>query len=248
VQGHTGGTNSTDQERSIDALYIGRADNGSGHVVFKLNTKQPVSVNRVDIIPTTDAIIETVNNIGEQEEQPEGIEFSNINGEITLQDFADNDNDEDSNASDDDFQLDKEYQEEVDNEIALEQEEGEVGNDDPDSQEDYFQTPIQQHESNVRDNNEDVSAIIPKSKRGTNPIVTLSNTTLPAENQECGKRNKKNTDDDNTSVEESLEDGDAPTSNNGKVGVSDEIDADGDMHSPDDNETVPKELDSDLGP
>jgi hypothetical protein len=96
VQGHTGGTNSTDQERSIDALYIGRADNGSGHVVFKLNTKQPVFVNRVDIIPTTDTIIETVNNIGEQEEQPEGIEFSNINGEITLQDFADNDNDEDS--------------------------------------------------------------------------------------------------------------------------------------------------------
>jgi hypothetical protein len=138
----------------------------------------------VDIIPTTDAVIETVNDIGEQEEQPEGIEFSNINGEITLQDFADNDNDEDSNASDDDFQLVKEYQEEVDDEIALEKEEGEVGNDNPDSQEDYFQTPIQQHNSNVRDNNEDVSVIIPKSKRGTNPIVTLSNTTLPTENQE----------------------------------------------------------------
>jgi hypothetical protein len=45
VQGHTGGSNSPDQERSIDSLYIGRADNGSGHVVFKLNTKQPVSVN-----------------------------------------------------------------------------------------------------------------------------------------------------------------------------------------------------------
>jgi hypothetical protein len=42
VHGHTGGSNITDQERSIDALYIGRADNGSGHIVFKLNTKQPV--------------------------------------------------------------------------------------------------------------------------------------------------------------------------------------------------------------
>jgi hypothetical protein len=50
VQGHTGGTNSTDIERSIDALYIGRADNGSGHSVFKLNTKQAVSVNRVRVL------------------------------------------------------------------------------------------------------------------------------------------------------------------------------------------------------
>jgi hypothetical protein len=106
--------------------------------VFKLNTKQPVSVNRVDIIPTTDAVIKIENDIGEQEEQPEGIEFSNIKGEITLQDFADNGNDEDSNASDDGFQLDEEYQEEVDSEIALEKEEGEVDIDDPDSQEDYF--------------------------------------------------------------------------------------------------------------
>jgi hypothetical protein len=112
VQGHTGGTNSTDQERSIDALYIGRADNGSGHEVFKLNTKQPVSVNRVTIIPTSDATIKTVNDIGEHESQPEGIEFSDLNGRITLHDFAENDNDEDSNASDDDFVMDKEYEEE----------------------------------------------------------------------------------------------------------------------------------------
>jgi hypothetical protein len=76
----------------------------------------------------------------------------------------------------------------------------------------------------VRDNNEDVSVIIPKSKRGTSPIVTLSNTTLPTENQECGKRKKKNTDDDNVSVEEILEDGNAPTPNNAKVGVNDETD------------------------
>jgi hypothetical protein len=84
VQGHTGGSNSTDQERSVDALYIGRADNGSGHIVFKLNTKQPVSVNRITPIPTTEATIETVNNIGEQEGQPEGIQFSDINGNVTL--------------------------------------------------------------------------------------------------------------------------------------------------------------------
>jgi hypothetical protein len=113
IQGHTGDTNSTDEERSIDGLYIGRADNGSGHIVFKPNTKQPVSVNRVTIIPTTEAIITTVNNIGEEENQPEGIEFSDMHGRITLADFAANDNDDDSNASDDDFKMDEEYQDEI---------------------------------------------------------------------------------------------------------------------------------------
>jgi hypothetical protein len=154
VQGHTGGSNKTDQERSIDSLYIGRADNGSGHVVFKLNTKQAVSVNRVTVIPTSEATIKMVDDVGEQESQPVGIEFSDLNGRITLQDFADNDNDEDSNASNDDFKIDEDYEDEVEDEIALEEEDGSVGNDDPDSQEDYFQTPIRQHGRDVRDNNE----------------------------------------------------------------------------------------------
>jgi hypothetical protein len=141
VLGHTGGSNSTDEERSIGALFIGRADNGSGHIMFKLNTKQPVSVNRITRISTTETTIEPVNAIGEQEGQPEGIQFSDMNGNIILQDFAENDNDEDSNASDDDFKLDEEYQEEIDNEITLDEEEGSIGNNNPDSQEDYFQTP-----------------------------------------------------------------------------------------------------------
>jgi hypothetical protein len=184
IQGHTGGTDITDQERYINSLYIGRADNGSGHVVFKLSTKQVVSVNRATPIPTSEANIQTVNDIGEQEQQPEGIHFSDLNGNITLQDFADNDNDEDSNASDDDLKIDEEYQEEMDAEVVLEEEESVVGNNNPDSQEDYFQTPIQQHETNVRDNNEPPSTIIPNSSRGNNnPIVTFTNATIP-ENQE----------------------------------------------------------------
>ena len=32
-------------------LYVGRADNGSGHCVFKLDTKQPISINRITLIP-----------------------------------------------------------------------------------------------------------------------------------------------------------------------------------------------------
>jgi hypothetical protein len=94
---------------SIDSLYLGRADNGSGHEVYKLSTKQLVFVNRITSIPTTDNMIDTVNNIAKQESQPEGIEFSDMHGRITLEDFIANDNDEDSNASDNDFKLDEEY-------------------------------------------------------------------------------------------------------------------------------------------
>jgi hypothetical protein len=240
VQGHTGGSNSTDQERSINAFYIIIIDNGSGHVVFKPNTKQPVSVKRVDTIPTTEAVINTVNDIREQEEQPEGIEFSDI---------ADNDNNEDSNASDDEFELYKEYKEEVDNEIALEEEAGDVGNKDPDSQEDYFQNPIQQHEWNVQDNNEAKSAIIPKSKRGANPIIALSKSQfLRKRRSEYGKRKKNNTDDDNASVGESLEDDNMSGPNSIKVGVSDMDDVNEDTDDCEDDKEVPKELNSDLGP
>jgi hypothetical protein len=168
------------------------ADNGSGHVVFKLNTKQPVSVNRVDPIPTTDAIINTVNDIAEQEEQPESIKLPDMHGGITLQDFADNDINNDSNASDDDFVLGKEYENEEKAEIALEEEDGLVGNDGPDLQDDYFQTPIQQHNTDVSNNNEPTYVVTRRSPRGNNQIaiVTLNNAVVP-ENQECDKRKKK---------------------------------------------------------
>ena len=39
VQGLVGSTNNTEKERSVDVLYLGRADNGSGHRVFKFDTK-----------------------------------------------------------------------------------------------------------------------------------------------------------------------------------------------------------------
>jgi hypothetical protein len=225
VQGHTGGSNSTDQERSVNALYIGRADNGSGHTVFKLNTKQPVSVNRFTVIPTSEATIKTVNNIGEHESQPEGIGFSDLNGRITLQDFADNDNDDDSNASDEDFTVDEDYKDEVMNEVALEVEDGSVGNDDPDLQEDYFQTPILQHNNDVFNNNEPVSIIIPKSKRGANPVVALNSIISPG-TKKNRQRKKSNTEDYNTIVEEDLDDADVENTEDAKVGVESKVDID----------------------
>jgi hypothetical protein len=90
-----------------------------------------------------------------------------MNGCIMLRDFADNSNDDGSNASDDDFTMDDEYRNEMIDEAKLEMAEGIIGNDDPDLQEDYFQNPIQ-HDTNVNDNNEPDSVITRKSKRGIN--------------------------------------------------------------------------------
>jgi hypothetical protein len=191
--------------------------------------------------------MKTVNDIGEQESQPEGIEFSDLNGRITLQDFADNDDDDDSNASDEDFKLDDEYNDEVADEIALEEEDESVGNDDPDSQEDYFQNPIQQHNNDVVNNNEPISEIIPgNNRRNALPVLTLSNSVTPAI-QECGKRNKRNKvriNDQDTMIEDELDD-DLTTNNNDKPIAKPNVDDEGNENDIDVD--TPKELESDLG-
>ena len=102
--------------QEADALCISRAENES--------IKQPVSVNRATPIPTTEATIETVNSIGEQEGQPEGVQFSDMNGSITLQEFVSSDNDDDSNASNDD---------EIDDERKMEEQDATIDDADPDS-------------------------------------------------------------------------------------------------------------------
>ena len=111
IQGVIGGTDNTEQERSINALYLGRADNGSGHIVFKLDTKAVVSANRVVVIPTSKVVIDRVNEMGISEKQPEGVQFTNRDGKVTINDLDlnldDNDNNN-SNASDESFDHDKE--------------------------------------------------------------------------------------------------------------------------------------------
>jgi hypothetical protein len=193
----------------------------------------------------------TVNNVGEQENQPEGIELSDRNGKVTLQDFAEHANDDDSNASDDDFKMDKEYQDEIDNEIAMEEEDSIIGNDDPDIQEDYFQTPIQQHDNNVKDNNEPASSIIPRGKRGNNnPAVAFSNIVTPGD-QECAmQRKKKSNSDENTAMEDELDIDITSPINNLKVGVDDTIEPNKGIDDDEDSTSsnTPKELESDLGP
>jgi hypothetical protein len=189
--------------------------------------------------------MKTVNDIGEQESQPEGIEFSDLNGRITLQDFADNDNDDDSNASDEDFKMDDECNDEVAGEIALEEEDGSIGNDGPDSQEDYFQNPIQQHNNDVLNNIEPISEIIlGNNQRNALPVLTLSNLVTPA----IGKRNKRNKvhiNDQDTLIEDDL-DNDPTTIDNDKP-ISEPNVNDEDVENNIDVDTA-KELESDLGP
>ena len=101
INGLVGGTNNTDQERSINVLYLGRAENDSGHIVFKLDTKVVVSVNRVVVISTPKTIIDRVNEMGTSEKQPEGVQFTNRDGRVSIDDFdldLDDDDDKDSNA------------------------------------------------------------------------------------------------------------------------------------------------------
>jgi hypothetical protein len=97
------------------------ADNGEGHIVFKLSTKQLVSVNRVTVITPTADRAKFVNDMADGENQPEGLEFAEINCKVTLEDFLDDINDDDdvSNASDDDYVHNKENQKEFNEETSL---------------------------------------------------------------------------------------------------------------------------------
>ena len=185
VQGLTGGNNDTGKERSVDALYIGRADNGSGHTVFKLSTKQVVSVNRVKVISPTVDHIKFVEDMAEAEGQPEGLEFADINGKITLEDFMEainDDGDDDSNASDDDFLHDDEYQKEFNEEVRLENSEGLATDED---QADAFHNEISHL---VQDPNDRPALKNSRLRPRTNgrAIVALSHKT-----EECGKKKKK---------------------------------------------------------
>jgi hypothetical protein len=183
VQGHTVGTSDTGKERSVDALYIGRADNGSGHVVFKLSIKQPVLVNRVTVIAPTADHIKFVNDMAEAENQLEGLEFADVNSKVTLEDFMDGiDNDEDdSNVSDDDFVHDKEYQKEFNEETRLEKNEGLAINE---NHADAFSNDLEQLVQDPSNRPDLKNTQLRPRINGR--VVALSHETM-----ECGRKKKK---------------------------------------------------------
>lgn len=108
-----GDTNDTEQERSINALHLGQAENCSGHIVFKLDIKVVVSINRVVIILTSKTVIDPINKIKILKKQPEGVQFTNRDGKVSISDLdlnLDNNDNNDSNTSDKRFDHNKEYQ------------------------------------------------------------------------------------------------------------------------------------------
>ena len=102
-------SNKTTHPRAFYALYIGPNDSGTGHIAFKLSTKQLVTTHIYKPVPMPEDVITAVNEIGRQEGMPEGIQFHNIHHESTLLDlFVDKDlNDNDSCASDIDWNMEK---------------------------------------------------------------------------------------------------------------------------------------------
>ena len=121
--GHIGAENNLtdpENERSFNCLYVRRADNGSGDIVFALDTLQQRSVNRFTAIPISSDTIKRVNKLGKDDKQPKGIIFGDFYGKVTIHDFDDNAGDSDGNASDEDFEHDQSYEEEFEEESAKE--------------------------------------------------------------------------------------------------------------------------------
>ena len=107
-------SNDTEQERTVDALYLGSSDNGSGHDVVKLSTKQRTSASRVTLIPMTQDLIDRINTMGIGEGELEGVEFSDLFGntanhdiELRPNEHGMFDDDDDNNISDVNFVIDE---------------------------------------------------------------------------------------------------------------------------------------------
>ena len=115
VYGVPGGSSSaTDKLRSFEALYLRPNDGGGGHFVYNINTKQRNSVPRVigiegKGIPMTDAIIKTINDQGEHENQPDGLIFGDINNHTTILDLESSKQGEEDPENDDDDASDRSY-------------------------------------------------------------------------------------------------------------------------------------------
>ena len=87
-----GSSNSVEKSRTFDALYLRPNDGGGGHFVYNITTKQRNSVPRVigiegKGIPMTDDIINTINEQGRSEGQPDGLIFGDMDNLTTILDL-----------------------------------------------------------------------------------------------------------------------------------------------------------------
>ena len=155
---------------------LGTSRNGSSHIIFKLDTKAVVSVNRVVIITTSKTVIDRNNELGISEKQPESVQFTDKDIRVRISDLDLNLNDDDRNASDESFDHDEEYHKEFDKEskdkdLAT----GKV-------HDTHFQLPFQQHHALVTDKPSKVRSEGNAVKRGQiNTNVRRSRKTIALE-------------------------------------------------------------------
>lgn len=102
----TEASNNTNIPRAFSALYIKPNDNGTGHKVFKIQTKRVVSTPKCKPKPMTQDFNKIINNLGEEEGVADGIQFLDVHGKATLMDlYPDEENDDESCVSDDDYEF-----------------------------------------------------------------------------------------------------------------------------------------------
>ena len=125
-----------------------------------------MSANRFVVIPTTKTVIDRINEMGTSEKQPEGVQFTNKDGKVTINNLDLNLNDkddDDSNVSDESFDHDKEYQEEFEKEEKTRFED--LATDEV--QDDHFQLPFQQHQALLTFNQSKLRSAKLRSVKGT---------------------------------------------------------------------------------
>ena len=117
IQAKVPTTNKTDEERIVDALYIGPNNNGTGHYMFKLKKKERISVPKVTSLPIPESLKKVMNKMGAKEGQVEGIQFGNLYNDVTINDIKvcdikqgvlddDDQNDNDGIVTDDEYYYD----------------------------------------------------------------------------------------------------------------------------------------------
>ena len=85
-------SNSINEMRTFDALYLRPNADGGGHFVYNIDTMQRNSACRVigsnkKPIPMTDLIIKVINSQASREKAPAGVELSNIDKNTTEVDY-----------------------------------------------------------------------------------------------------------------------------------------------------------------
>ena len=100
-----GGTsNSIDETRTFDALYLQPNDEGGGHFVHNIDTIQRnsacrfIGINKKSI-PMTDLMVDLINSQAKRE--PAGVEFTNINNNTTVNNYQERGSDSNSDFEDD---------------------------------------------------------------------------------------------------------------------------------------------------